>query len=162
MPYWPAKEENQVTVVVALITAIVAVITIIVQWQLNRRDRLEHEQRHSQEMAAARKNSQSEKLADLRRQDEQRQHEINALQERIRTLDATLTPLAKGVQNLEFAKLQQIHDRMIQRGGWCPDSEKEVADRAYQSYHALGGNGVGTSWHRDIMAAHSAPSKETQ
>lgn len=70
--------------------------------------------------------------------------------------------LEQGVEALEFAKLQQIHDRMVCRGGWCPDSEKEVADRAYRSYHALGGNGLGTSWHDDIMRSHSGPSGKSK
>ena len=66
--------------------------------------------------------------------------------------------LETGVQALLFEKLAKLHQTMIERGGWSPDSEKQLADRIYQAYHDLGGNGVGTALHADILAAHSQPS----
>lgn len=73
-----------------------------------------------------------------------------------------LDSLREGLQDLEFAKLQALHDKLAHHG-WISDSAKQVADRVYHSYHALGGNGLGTAWHKDIMAAHSQPeTKENQ
>lgn len=80
----------------------------------------------------------------------------------LRANTSVLSALRQGVQNLEFAKLQQLHDRLADNG-WLSDSAKQVADRVYLSYHALGGNGLGTAWHKDIMDSHSQPEiKENQ
>lgn len=68
--------------------------------------------------------------------------------------------LETGVQALLFEKLAKLHQAMIERGGWTPDSEKQLADRIYRAYHDLGGNGVGTALHADILAAHSQPGKQ--
>lgn len=65
-----------------------------------------------------------------------------------------------GVQTLLYQKLQQMHQEMICRGGWCTDATKQVADRVYNAYHSLGGNGTGTVMWQDIMHSHSAPRPE--
>lgn len=70
--------------------------------------------------------------------------------------------LETGMQVLLFEKLAKLHQTMIERGGWTPDAEKQLADRIYQAYHDLGGNGVGTALHADILAAHSQPKQESE
>lgn len=65
-----------------------------------------------------------------------------------------LAALKTGMQDLLRAQLIQIHGSTVALGRPVPVDLKEEADRVYQSYHALGGNGTGTRLHDEIMSAH--------
>ncbi|WP_152356314.1 hypothetical protein [Bifidobacterium apri] len=65
-----------------------------------------------------------------------------------------LAALKTGMQDLLRAQLIQIHGSTVAVGRPVPVDLKEEADRVYQSYHALGGNGTGTRLHDEIMSAH--------
>jgi hypothetical protein len=71
--------------------------------------------------------------------------------------DPQITAMAEGLRELLFCKLEHLHASMVRRGGWCPIEGKQSAERIYKAYHALGGNGVGTSMIEDIRHAHIAP-----
>lgn len=65
-----------------------------------------------------------------------------------------LAALRDGMQDLLRAQLIHIHSTTVALGLPVPVDMKEEADRIYQSYHALGGNGTGTRLHDEIMSAH--------
>lgn len=65
-----------------------------------------------------------------------------------------LAALKTGMQDLLRAQLIQIHGSTVAVGRPVPVDLKEEADRVYESYHALGGNGTGTRLHDEIMSAH--------
>lgn len=67
-----------------------------------------------------------------------------------------LESMRYGVETLLFHQLEAIHTHAIQ-AGYCDDELKRVADRTYQAYHQLGGNGVGTAMWHDIMRTSSTP-----
>ncbi len=56
-----------------------------------------------------------------------------------------------GLQSLLRNQIIEYHDKYTERG-YCPIYAKEAARRCYESYHALGGNGVITKLYNDIMA----------
>lgn len=58
------------------------------------------------------------------------------------------------MQDLLRAQLIHIHSTTVAAGLPVPVDLKEEADRVYESYHALGGNGTGTRLHDEIMSAH--------
>lgn len=60
--------------------------------------------------------------------------------------------LCDGMRSLLRNKLVEDHHDMLKNGG-CTLLEKEVADRNYKPYHALGGNGLGTQMYEEIMDA---------
>lgn len=58
--------------------------------------------------------------------------------------------LADGVQCLLRSEIIRIHDKYSQKG-YCPIYAKENLTRAYQAYHALGGNDVATDLYKQVM-----------
>lgn len=69
--------------------------------------------------------------------------------------------LRDGVQTLLFSKITEIHERYVQKGRPVPVGVKERARRIYASYHALGGNGIGTREWEEIRDAKQAPDRAT-
>lgn len=64
--------------------------------------------------------------------------------------------LVRGVRALLRADLNRIHVNYVQVGRPVDLALKDEADDIYSAYHALGGNGVGSELHRQILAAHAA------
>lgn len=58
--------------------------------------------------------------------------------------------LADGVQCLLRSEIIHAHDKYSQKR-YCPIYAKESLTRAYQAYHALGGNDVATDLYRQLM-----------
>ena len=56
-----------------------------------------------------------------------------------------------GMQSLLRSNIIQLHDKYTEKG-YCPIYGKEAIEKEYESYHALGGNGVVTKLYNDIMA----------
>lgn len=65
--------------------------------------------------------------------------------------------LLQGMCALLRAELIRIHEAYVQAGRPIPVEVKDEADDVYASYHQLGGNGLGTRLHQEIMAAHIGP-----
>ncbi len=61
-----------------------------------------------------------------------------------------------GMRSMLRSELLHEHTKWTKRG-YCPLESKEYAQRTYESYHSLGGNGIGTSMYEDIMALPLAP-----
>lgn len=61
-----------------------------------------------------------------------------------------------GMRALLRADLNRIHREYVQAGKPVPIEVKDEADDVYAAYHALGGNGVGTHLHEEILAANAA------
>ena len=59
-----------------------------------------------------------------------------------------------GLEALLRQKLIEIHHKTVAAGKPVPYDTKAQADMLYTAYHDLGGNGVGTRVHDEIMAAH--------
>ena len=66
-------------------------------------------------------------------------------------------PLREGVRVLLFCKLRQIQQETVSAGDVCDVATKQTAQKVYNAYHALGGNGVGTQMKDDILAAKIEP-----
>lgn len=49
------------------------------------------------------------------------------------------------------SELMRTHHQAV-RDGYASTVEKEVMERTYQSYHKLGGNGIATNLHDEMMA----------
>lgn len=49
------------------------------------------------------------------------------------------------------SELMRTHHQAV-RDGYASTVEKEVMERTYQSYHRLGGNGIATNLHDEMMA----------
>jgi hypothetical protein len=62
--------------------------------------------------------------------------------------------LKKGVEALLRQQLISIHRCTVAKGLPVPYDLKQQADSLYEAYHGLGGNGVGTQLHDEIMDAH--------
>lgn len=58
--------------------------------------------------------------------------------------------LENGVQCLLRAEIIRNHDKYVARH-FCPIYAKEALRRAYNAYHALGGNDVATRLYEDVM-----------
>ena len=52
--------------------------------------------------------------------------------------------------------LKEDHDFYMHQG-YCSIDDKEEVEHTYQTYHGLGGNGLGTSLRNDIMALPDYP-----
>ena len=59
--------------------------------------------------------------------------------------------LESGLQSLLRAEIIRSHEKYMDRG-YCPVYAREALTRAYESYHALGGNGTITGLYNQIMA----------
>lgn len=82
------------------------------------------------------------KLSDLKRKHEE--------QEAVE--DTKTDALCVGVRSLLRNELVKAHRDTTTRGG-CSLLEKEIAERNYNAYHDLGGNGTGTAMFAQIMDA---------
>lgn len=49
------------------------------------------------------------------------------------------------------SELMRTHHQAV-RDGYASTVEKEVMERTYQSYHMLGGNGIATNLHDEMMS----------
>ena len=49
------------------------------------------------------------------------------------------------------SELMRTHHHAV-RDGYASTLDKEVMERTYQSYHSLGGNGIATNLHDEMMA----------
>lgn len=49
------------------------------------------------------------------------------------------------------SELMRTHHQAV-RDGYATTVDKEVMERTYQSYHSLGGNGIATNLHDEMMA----------
>lgn len=63
-----------------------------------------------------------------------------------------------GLQSLLRAEIIRQHEKSTERG-FCPIYAKDAVRRAYEAYHALGGNGVITDLYTDIMNLPETPPK---
>lgn len=68
----------------------------------------------------------------------------------VKTVRRKQTALEKGVQCLLRAEIIREHKEYSAKGA-IPIYAKEALVRAYNAYHALGGNDVATSLYNDIM-----------
>lgn len=66
------------------------------------------------------------------------------------------TALENGVQCLLRLELIRSYDKYTERGH-VPIYAREALDRAYKSYHSLGGNDVATNLYNKIMALPTEP-----
>lgn len=69
---------------------------------------------------------------------------------RKRRRDERTEQLEAGVQCLLRAEIIRSHEKYTERGK-CPIYAREALTRAYQAYHALGGNDVATDLYHDLM-----------
>lgn len=72
---------------------------------------------------------------------------LSAMARHSRDEDAALK---QGVRALLRSELMRTHHEAM-RQGWCTTTDKEVMERMYQDYHALGGNGIATTLHDEMM-----------
>ena len=56
-----------------------------------------------------------------------------------------------GMRSMLRAELLHEYNKWTDKG-YCPMDSKEYVERTYSSYHALGGNGLGTSMYNEVMA----------
>lgn len=67
------------------------------------------------------------------------------------------SPLSEGVCVLLLCKLEAMQAEMVANHGIAGNALKARAQKVYDAYHALGGNGHGTQINRDIQDAPIAP-----
>jgi hypothetical protein len=67
------------------------------------------------------------------------------------------SPLSEGVRTLLLCKLEELQADMVASHGIADNSLKTRAQKVYDAYHALGGNGHGTQINNDIQDAPIAP-----
>lgn len=70
----------------------------------------------------------------------------------MRALVATNEAQKDGIRSILRNELVRLHRELVEGQGWCTLEDKEYAERTYQAYHELGGNGTGTVLYEDIMA----------
>lgn len=61
--------------------------------------------------------------------------------------------ISDGVRELLLCKLESLRHEMVMAGGVADDDLKARAQRLYDIYHQMGGNGHGTELNRDIQRA---------
>lgn len=61
-----------------------------------------------------------------------------------------VTAIKNGVLSVLRMEIIRSHDRCVKKG-YCPIYEREALDRAYESYHNLGGNGAMTTIYNETM-----------
>lgn len=66
-----------------------------------------------------------------------------------------------GVQNLLRAEIIRQQEKWVERG-YCPVYAKDAVRREYETYHALGGNGVITDLYNDIIQLPETPPKKNK
>lgn len=62
--------------------------------------------------------------------------------------------LKEGMRTMLRGRLVDLHAQHVITGAGCPEAVKTEAQRVYEAYHALGGNGVGTQLYKEILHAH--------
>ena len=65
--------------------------------------------------------------------------------------------VADGVQCLLREKIIEKHAKYVEEKHYCPIYAKESIRKAYNAYHALGGNDVATALYKELMALHTEP-----
>jgi len=60
--------------------------------------------------------------------------------------------LMDGVRSLLRNELVKTHKECVVKNAGCTLVDKEVTERNYRAYHALGGNGTGTALYDEIMS----------
>jgi hypothetical protein len=60
--------------------------------------------------------------------------------------------MTSGVRSIIRAELVRAHREWVEEKGYITLEAREYVQRTYESYHALGGNGVGTTLYNDLMA----------
>lgn len=55
-----------------------------------------------------------------------------------------------GMRSMLRAELLHEYNKWTDKG-FCPMESKEYVERTYISYHALGGNGIGTAMYEEVM-----------
>lgn len=68
--------------------------------------------------------------------------------------DAEHHALIEGMREILKDKLYDMHERYVVGGEPMSYEAKERADSLYHAYHSLGGNGVGTHIHDELIAAY--------
>ena len=68
-----------------------------------------------------------------------------------RRRDKRTEQLEAGVQCLLRAEIIRSHEKYMDKG-FCPVYAREALSRAYEAYHALGGNGTITGLYNQIIA----------
>ena len=64
--------------------------------------------------------------------------------------DCTMHLMIDGIVSLQRMQLVEAHDKYMTEG-CMPVSAKESMERMYKSYHALGGNDIGTKLRDDMV-----------
>ncbi len=72
-----------------------------------------------------------------------------------------LKALKTGVQCLLRAEIIRAHDKYHERC-YCPVYAKEALTKAYNAYHALGGNDVATNLYKEILQLPTEPLEERE
>ena len=62
-----------------------------------------------------------------------------------------------GVQCLLREKIIEKHAKYVEEKHYCPIYAKESIRKAYNAYHALGGNDVATALYKELKALHTEP-----
>lgn len=55
-----------------------------------------------------------------------------------------------GMRSMLRAELLHEYNKWTDKG-FCPMESKEYVEKTYLSYHALGGNGIGTAMYEEVM-----------
>lgn len=58
--------------------------------------------------------------------------------------------MTSGMRSMLRAELLHEYNKWTDKG-FCPMESKEYVERTYLSYHALGGNGIGTAMYEEVM-----------
>ena len=69
----------------------------------------------------------------------------------MRALIKTNDAQKDGIRTILRNELIVLHRGLAEEQGWCTLADKEYAERLYQAYHELGGNGTGTKLYEDVM-----------
>lgn len=69
----------------------------------------------------------------------------------IKTRQGKVKALENGMLSLLRAEIIRQHDKYTDRGN-CPIYAKDALEKAYNAYHALGGNGTITKIYKETMA----------
>lgn len=80
------------------------------------------------------------------RAEKKRQRDVEEMRQNDRT-----NQLESGVQCLLRAEIIRSHEKYMDKG-FCPVYAREALSRAYEAYHALGGNGTITGLYNQIIA----------
>lgn len=71
---------------------------------------------------------------------------------KMRALVRAIAAQRDGIRAILRNELIVLHRGLVEEQGLCTLADKEYAERTYQAYHELGGNGTGTALYEDIMA----------